>query len=73
MKEIKANVTGLIVECLVQPGETVTMNQDVVMLESMKMYIPVQASVNGVVRTMKVKEGDVVHDGDVILELEERR
>lgn len=73
MKEIKANIAGLIVECLVQPGETVTMNQDVVMLESMKMYIPVQASVNGVVRAMKVKEGDVVHDGDVILELEERR
>ena len=73
MKEIKANRAGLVVECLVEPGETVNVNQDVVMLESMKMYMPVQASVNGVVKTIKVKEGDVVKDGDVLLELEEGR
>jgi acetyl-CoA carboxylase biotin carboxyl carrier protein len=70
MKEIKANKAGLVVEFLVQPGETIAVNQDVVMLESMKMYIPVQASASGIVRRVKVKEGDVVNDGDVLLELE---
>lgn len=70
MKEIKANKAGLVVEFLVQPGETVVANQDVVMLESMKMYLPVQASESGVVKTIRVREGDVVKDGDVLLELE---
>jgi acetyl-CoA carboxylase biotin carboxyl carrier protein len=70
MKEIKANKAGLVVEFLVQPGETVAVNQDVVMLESMKMYISVQATAGGIVKTVKVKEGDVVNDGDVLLELE---
>lgn len=70
MKEIKAHRAGLVVEFLVQQGETVAANQDVVMLESMKMYIPVQASTGGIVRAVKVKEGEIVKDGDVLLELE---
>lgn len=70
MKEIKVPKAGLVVEFLVQPGETIAVNQDVAILESMKMYIPVQASVGGVVKAVKVKEGDVVKDGDVLLELE---
>ncbi len=40
------------------------------MLESMKMYIPVRASAGGVIKSVKVKEGDVVKNGDVLLELE---
>jgi len=70
MKEIKADKAGLVVECLVQPGETIILHQDVVMLESMKMYIPVRADAIGVVKRLKVKEGDEVKDGDVLLELE---
>jgi len=70
MKEIKANNAGLVVEFLVQPGETIAVHQDVVMLESMKMYIPVQASPGGIVKAVKVKEGETVKDGDVLLELE---
>ena len=71
MKEVKANKAGLVVEFLVQPGETITVNQDVIVLESMKMYISVQASVSGLVKRVRVKEGDVVNDGDVLLEVEE--
>lgn len=70
MREIKAHEAGLIVEFLVQPGETITLNQDVVMLESMKMYIPVQATAGGIVRAVKAKAGDAVKHGDVLLELE---
>ncbi|HEX7735458.1 MAG TPA: biotin/lipoyl-containing protein [Ktedonobacteraceae bacterium] len=70
MKEIKASKAGLVVEFLVHPGETVVVNQDVVMLESMKMHLPVQASAGGIVKTVRVKAGDVVMHGDVLLELE---
>ncbi|HLI69824.1 MAG TPA: biotin/lipoyl-containing protein [Ktedonobacteraceae bacterium] len=70
MKQIRSNMAGVVLEFLVQPGETVALDQDVVMLESMKMQIPVQATAGGVVRAVKVNAGDFVDDGDVLLELE---
>jgi acetyl-CoA carboxylase biotin carboxyl carrier protein len=44
--------------------------QEVAILESMKMEIPVTVEVEGTVREVKVGEGDFVNEGDVILELE---
>ena len=70
MKQIRSNRAGVVLEFLVQPGETVGVDQDVVMLESMKMQIPVQATSSGVVKAVKVHAGDFVDDGDVLLELE---
>lgn len=70
MKQIRSNMAGLVLEFLVQPGEAVEVDQDVVMLESMKMQIPVQATAGGVVRAIKVNAGDFVDDGDVLLEIE---
>ena len=70
MKRVVSNMAGVVLEFLVQPGEEVTIDQDVVMLESMKMQIPVQSTVSGVVKTIKVNEGDFVDDGDVLLEVE---
>ncbi len=63
-------MAGVVLEFLVQPGEAIEIDQDVVMLESMKMQIPVQSTVSGTVTTFKVNEGDFVDDGDVLLEVE---
>jgi acetyl-CoA carboxylase biotin carboxyl carrier protein len=70
MKRIVSNMAGVVLEFLVQPGEAISVDQDVVMLESMKMQIPVQSTVEGKVKTLKVNEGDFVDDGDVLLEVE---
>jgi acetyl-CoA carboxylase biotin carboxyl carrier protein len=70
MKKIVSNMAGVVLEYLVKPGETVVVDQDVVVLESMKMQIPVQSTVSGIVKTLKVNEGDFVDDGDVLLEVE---
>lgn len=70
MKKIVSNMAGVVLEYLVKPGEQVSVDQDVVMLESMKMQIPIQSTVTGVVKTLKVNEGDFVDDGDVLLEVE---
>ena len=70
MKHVVSNMAGVILEFLVKPGEKITVDQDVVMLESMKMQIPVQSTVNGTVIAIKVNEGDFVDDGDVLLEVE---
>lgn len=70
MKRIVSNMAGVVLEFLVKPGDQVTVDQDVVMLESMKMQIPVQSTVAGTVTALKVNEGDFVDDGDVLLEVE---
>ena len=70
MKRVVSNMAGVVLEFLVKPGEEIAIDQDVVMLESMKMQIPVQSTVFGTVKTFKVNEGDFVDDGDVLLEVE---
>ncbi len=70
MKRVVSNMAGVILELLVKPGDQVAVDQDVVMLESMKMQIPVQSTVAGIVKAIKVGEGDFVDDGDTIMEIE---
>ena len=70
IKRIVSNMAGVVLEFLVKPGDQVAVDQDVVMLESMKMQIPVQATAAGTVITLKVNEGDFVDDGDILLEVD---
>lgn len=67
---VKSNMAGTVWKILVQPGDKVEANQDVLILESMKMEIPISAEGAGTVRAVKVKEGDFVNDGDVVVELD---
>jgi biotin carboxyl carrier protein len=51
------------------PGQAVQAGDTVVVLESMKMEIPVIAEADGIVRAVKIAAADVVQDGDVLVEL----
>ncbi|MGI8679280.1 MAG: biotin/lipoyl-binding carrier protein, partial [Jatrophihabitans sp.] len=55
----------------VRVGDTVAPDTMVVLLESMKMEIPVLAEVDGVVREVPVAPGDSIQEGDVIAVIEE--
>ena len=70
MKRVLSNMAGVVLEFLVKPGEQIAVDQDVVMIESMKMQIPIQSMVNGTVKAIKVNEGDFVDEEDVLLEVE---
>lgn len=70
MKEIKATMAGTVLNVLVGNGDEVTAGQEVIMLESMKMEIPVEAPEGGNVRELKVNIGDFVNEEDVLLVLE---
>ena len=65
MAEMVANV--IVVEVAV--GDTVAAGDPVCLLESMKMEIPVLTEHAGVVSGIKVTPGDVVQEGDVLVEL----
>lgn len=70
MSQVVASMAGNVWKILVQAGEHVEEGQDVVILESMKMEIPISAEVAGTVKDVKVNEGDFVNEGDVLVELE---
>jgi acetyl-CoA carboxylase biotin carboxyl carrier protein len=70
MKRVLSNMAGVVLEFLVKPDEQIAVDQDVVLIESMKMQIPIQSTVNGTVKAIKVNEGDFVDEGDVLLEVE---
>lgn len=64
--EIKAEMAGNLWKLLVEEGEKITAGQDVAILESMKMEIPVSAHQDGVLKELKRAEGDFLNEGDVI-------
>ncbi|MCP3741735.1 biotin/lipoyl-containing protein [Rossellomorea sp. BNER] len=70
MKEITASMAGTVLNVLVQGGEEVSNGQTVMMLESMKMEIPVESTDTGKVVEVKVNIGDFVNEGDILLIVE---
>jgi acetyl-CoA carboxylase biotin carboxyl carrier protein len=70
MKEITAAMAGTVLNVLVEQGGSVSAGDTVLMLESMKMEIPVEAEAEGKVSEIKVNVGDFVNEGDVLLVLE---
>jgi acetyl-CoA carboxylase biotin carboxyl carrier protein len=66
--ELVANVQKVTAKA----GDTVGPEDTLVILESMKMEIPVLAEVAGTITEMKVSAGEVVRDGDPIAVIEEK-
>jgi len=67
--QIAADMVAGVLEVGVEVGAAVAAGDEVALLESMKMEIPVIADVSGIVTAIKVASGDVVQEGDVLVEL----
>jgi biotin carboxyl carrier protein len=67
---IQAPMPGLVVNVLVQPGDTVTQNQTVVVLEAMKMENDLPAPAAGTVKEVRVSKGQTVDQGEILVTLE---
>lgn len=70
MSEIKSDMTGVIDNVLVEVGTAITEGQEVVVIESMKSLITINATAGGTVKEVKVAPGDFVDAGEVLLVLE---
>ncbi len=66
---VRAELVGNVLEVLVTVGVRVAPGEPVVLLESMKMEIPVSSETGGVVTEIGVAVGDVVQEGDVLVVL----
>lgn len=68
--QLNAEMAANVWKVLVKPGDTVEAGQEVVILESMKMEIPVEVETSGVVARVGVEEGGFVNEGELIVEFE---
>ena len=66
VEEIHAEMVSSVWKVLVSPGEQIAAGDTLVILESMKMEIPVLAELSGTVQAMHVVEGEVLQEGDLI-------
>ncbi len=70
MANVEAHITGTVWKIEVQVGDTVEEGDTVVILESMKMEMPVEAEDEGTVAEIRCAEGQAVSEGETLVVLE---
>ena len=70
MPDVEAHITGTVWKIEVAVGDSVQEGDTVVILESMKMEMPVEAEDPGVVKEILCEEGQSVSEGDTLVVLE---
>lgn len=70
MTEVKAELVGNVWKVEAKEGDQVEEDDILIILESMKMEIPVTAPAAGKIREIRVKEQDVVQEGQVLAVIE---
>ncbi|NBD09098.1 MULTISPECIES: biotin/lipoyl-binding carrier protein [Corallococcus] len=69
MADVAAHITGTVWKIEVKVGDTVEPGTTLVILESMKMEMPVEAEEGGTVKEIRCKESQAVNEGDVLVVL----
>ena len=70
MEKVSAHITGTVTRIEKKPGDRVSPGDVVVILESMKMEMPVEAAGPGQVKEIRCAEGQPVSEGDVLAVIE---
>ncbi|MCY1080870.1 biotin/lipoyl-binding carrier protein [Archangium lansingense] len=70
MADVAAHITGTVWKIEVKVGQKVSAGETLVILESMKMEMPVEAEEGGLVKEIRCKESQSVNEGDVLVVLE---
>jgi acetyl-CoA carboxylase biotin carboxyl carrier protein len=69
-KEVSSNMAGTVLRVLVNVGETISLDQDILSIESMKMEMMLASTGAGKVKEIKVAVDDFIQEGQVVLVLE---
>ena len=65
-QEVEAPITGKIWKIEKQPGDAVATDDVILIIESMKMEIPVESPCEGTVREIRVEEGQAIEEFDIL-------
>ena len=69
---VTAPITGIVWKILVSVGDSITPEQAVMILESMKMEVPVCSPCGGVVASLDVSPGQAVDDGETVATVQQQ-
>ncbi len=68
--DVKTDITGSVWKVLKRAGDPVAEDEPILVLESMKMEIPITSPEPGVIKEILVKEGEIVSDGAVVVRID---
>ena len=68
--EVKSQIKAIVWKVLKETGDTVKIDDQIVILESMKIEIPISSEFNGKIKSIEVSEGDEVDEGQVVAIIE---
>jgi acetyl-CoA carboxylase biotin carboxyl carrier protein len=71
-REILAPLDGKVFQLKVKPGDTLEEDEEIMVIEAMKMETPIFAPCDGTIREVKVKEEDQVAENDVLAIIDEK-
>lgn len=67
---LNSPIAGSVLQVNVKPGDTVTLNQVLLVMEAMKMETNIASPVAGKIKSVQVKQGDTVRQGQALVEFE---
>ncbi len=70
MNLVKAPMPGLVLNILVEPGQTISKGEPMLILEAMKMENVLKATADAVVKSVKITKGQAVEKGTLLIEME---
>lgn len=68
--QVNATMAGTVMNVLVTAGDEIQVGQEVLVIESMKMEIPIESTGAGKVTEVHVQPGDFINEGDVLISFE---
>ena len=72
-KQILAPLDGRVFHLKIKPGDTVEADEEILVVEAMKMETPVFAPGDGTIREVRIKEGDEVAEDDILAVMDEEQ
>ena len=64
--EIKSQIKAIVWKVVKKVNDNVAVDEDIIILESMKMEIPVTSEIYGTIKSIEVNEGDEIDEGQVV-------
>ena len=64
--EIKSQIKAIVWKVVKKVNDNVAVDEEIIILESMKMEIPITSDISGTIKSIEVNEGDEIDEGQVV-------
>jgi len=64
--EVKSQIKAIVWKVVKKVNDNVAVDEEIIILESMKMEIPVTSEISGTIKSIEVNEGDEIDEGQVV-------